>query len=740
MIPSTPPDRISPPSPSLEREQRGTPSRSSCVSREGEAAIKRHLESRRSVSCSSHKRARRSLFDGDEAAKGLIESVAQSQLKPLDPSADQGLERALLSGNEKEALFFLQQGGNPFLQFTAAKFNGQQPIHVAASQGLMQVLKALLQGSVLPSVQDSEDRSPLHHAAANGRRAAIELLLEMGATAWCLNKDLQTPLYSAIAGGHEACALLLIDHTPVSYFERINGWVSSAIHQASCLGQESILEKLLEKGFSVDFVNQRVEDRAPLHFAAQKNQVQLISWLLAKGAKLDICDAKQQSPLHLALYHRSEEAACLLLDKGAPQDADALEIALLKGVSGALKHFSPHLVNTFDSKGLPPLHRLIVDFSDDPTDRTEAVKWLLDHGADLHFLDQQETTALQSALLKKMEGVASLLISQGASLVDSEGRDQLQPLFLAISNFRQVPSDRQPFWLKLIHQMLTSLNSHQGVPQNLLWYLFDNQVPLKQWLEVLGSCSEKPPLLNALRDKKALWTEILKTEEKSLAQEVFQALGFKIDYLQRAVLILEVQQCVWAKTLLPKELEEQFFQMSEVSFEASFFKEASNVNYFYDNYRQQMQELATRPLNTLNELYLLPFLSPEKIRQVVSDVSFADGHTLMSEKIMQEEKLTLSSVIFERALSFIFEEGEEENVGKMLASIHPAVCALATQISPIIEHMDGNLLPLLEKMNPPSLACLIPTLNEEQWLKLLQMELPEHYMKYATAEQKKLLF
>ncbi|XP_054876415.1 myotrophin [Poeciliopsis prolifica] len=64
-------------------------------------------------------------------------------------------------------------------------------------------------------------------------------------------------------------------------------------------------------------VNKSMEGRSPLHYAADFGQVDMIKFLLHKGANINATDKHGLTPLMYACFENHLECAEILLEKGA---------------------------------------------------------------------------------------------------------------------------------------------------------------------------------------------------------------------------------------------------------------------------------------------------------------------------------------------------------------------------------------------------------------------------------------
>lgn len=95
----------------------------------------------------------------------------------------------------------------------------------------------------------------------------------------------------------------------------------SLLHWVSSNGDEKMLKIILRNDQSLnldikDMTNED-KDRAPLHWAAQENQLVTGSMLLEYGANINVKDFDGKTPLHIASSEGNKEFVELLMDAGA---------------------------------------------------------------------------------------------------------------------------------------------------------------------------------------------------------------------------------------------------------------------------------------------------------------------------------------------------------------------------------------------------------------------------------------
>lgn len=85
---------------------------------------------------------------------------------------------AARKNNEKMVDFLLKKGANPDL---ASNSPGQTPLHIAASQGYIEIVRLLLKKGASINARDSEGNTPLFFAVYNGQKDMVTFLLRNGA-------------------------------------------------------------------------------------------------------------------------------------------------------------------------------------------------------------------------------------------------------------------------------------------------------------------------------------------------------------------------------------------------------------------------------------------------------------------------------------------------------------------------------------------------------------------------------
>jgi ankyrin repeat protein len=163
----------------------------------------------------------------------------------------------------------------------------------------------------------------------------------------------------------------------------------------------------------------------PLHKAAYNNQVEVLNYLITKGADLNAVSNSGSTPMHGAAFYGHAEAARALIENGAEIDTknNGGYTPFLSACAGGKLNVATLLlenkadINAQTADGQTALHNALWN------DNGNLVKLLIENGIDLSVPNQQGISPLYYAVAHRSKEIASLLIDKAT---DYSGIDDFQ--------------------------------------------------------------------------------------------------------------------------------------------------------------------------------------------------------------------------------------------------------------------------------------------------------------------------
>lgn len=183
------------------------------------------------------------------------------------------------------------------------------------------------------------------------------------------------------------------------------------LHHASGVGDESIVQLLLDAGVDMNLRTSRGE--AALHRAVQRNHKRVVEQLVERKAKLNLTDGERRTPLSWAAGDGFTDIALYLIDKGARLDPDDADKGYLGGkapeIFKAIRPFAV-LSNVYlwvadrPGKGWTALHWAVEN------DQQETAILLVEKGADILDTDRWGPCPLSIAVVRRQEAILRAMI------------------------------------------------------------------------------------------------------------------------------------------------------------------------------------------------------------------------------------------------------------------------------------------------------------------------------------------
>lgn len=326
--------------------------------------------------------------------------------------------------------------------------NGVHELHAAVLRGDFELVQSLItSGDADVDTPDEEKGvTALLLAAGKGKVQVVELLVKLGANVTLQRGKYQmSALHCATKGGHLAVVKVLLS-ADNSNLNALDGTGCTALYWATRKGHVKIAEYLLDQGADAEKTR---ADWRPLHTACTRDDLAMVTLLLAKGAHVNATMEFGITPLDFTATQGSVEVATVLLDAGADvnnQDEKTATTPLHRAaIRGGMDMVSLLIsrgarVDAETNDEATPLfaaaeygHLEVVKYliAMDPTGwhlhcspihavasngHLEVLDHLIQEGVDVDLKNKFDVTPLCAAVLKERLSVMEYLITNGADV------------------------------------------------------------------------------------------------------------------------------------------------------------------------------------------------------------------------------------------------------------------------------------------------------------------------------------
>ena len=289
---------------------------------------------------------------------------------------------------------------------------GMTPLHYAAGNGHLEVVRLLLERNAEVNAQDNRGFTPYLFASRHEVPDIFQLLLDHNGNEHVHDNEGKTPLhYSAYFGYLDAARFLLGRNADINARDA-NGLTPLLCASASLHNVTSVLELLLDHD-----ADEHVRDdtgSTPLHYAAANNSFNCAQLLLKRGVDVNARNDHGFTALAFASTNGHSKIVQSLLDQNTDVHVrdnsgnTALHMSVARGqveVAQLLLERSVD-VNAQNDEGSTPSHRASEVSSERGPD---VVRLLLAHGADVQVRNLSGKTAFEVAQVAEKREILQLL-------------------------------------------------------------------------------------------------------------------------------------------------------------------------------------------------------------------------------------------------------------------------------------------------------------------------------------------
>ena len=225
---------------------------------------------------------------------------------------------------------------------SSAKSGIRSTLHDAARKGDLSTCKCLIKSTGADvNARDADKEQPLHVAAESGHVEVCKYLIENGADGLSEGSLKRQPIHYAARKGHVSVCEYLIKSTGANVNAR-DSLEMQPLHVAAQSGHVEVCKYLIENG--ADGLSEGRKKQQPIHYAARWGHVSVCEYLVkSAGAHVNSRDKDGNCPLHNAAYGGHENVCRFLLEI----NSDLLKVCNSKGEQAVHVAYKIHMDNVF---------------------------------------------------------------------------------------------------------------------------------------------------------------------------------------------------------------------------------------------------------------------------------------------------------------------------------------------------------------------------------------------------------
>jgi ankyrin repeat protein len=304
-------------------------------------------------------------------------------------------------GRGQTALAIANQRGHDEVVSILRQHGATETLHGAVTSGNLDEVKRLISEGQDVNSRDSEGRTPLHLAATWGTTDMVQLLLTRKAYVDAQDNEAYTPLGRAARRqrkGKEFVEILLAGGANIQN-------LGTALHSLAWNGQIEMLDFMISRGANIEAKS--IYQTTPLREAVYNKQYKTVEFLISKGADVHASSRYSGGPIFTAVERNDKEMIELLIANGA-------EIkAVLSGETAlhwAMARNLPEMTRFLVTKGCETSPVNLAAFYGE----LDRVKKLVAEGADVNAKDNGSYSPLHCAVCGEHKDMVEFLISHGA--------------------------------------------------------------------------------------------------------------------------------------------------------------------------------------------------------------------------------------------------------------------------------------------------------------------------------------
>jgi ankyrin repeat protein len=319
------------------------------------------------------------------------------------------LLRAIRKNNIEKVTTLLTNGVSP------DGLSERPPLKLAVQLGRIEIMKLLFQHNVRsPALlgPDEGDDDELLTAAYKGNLKVLKMLIayrnQRGCRGNAASYSGDEPIHCAAAGGHLDCVQLLVGEG--AKIDAENGSCMTPLHfAAGQVNGVAMVRFLVASGADVNALTEMGE--TAIFIAASKGNVAVVKELLRSSPDLSLRDHYGETVLHVAAYYSPLQTVQMLVEAGADIHTRSTKKASVSGLYQMLVEAQPENLSRTEEKKVSLLHLAA------EAGRIDTFIWVLENSTlTLNDVDAHNCTPLHYATRTNRSEMVKFLLEHGANI------------------------------------------------------------------------------------------------------------------------------------------------------------------------------------------------------------------------------------------------------------------------------------------------------------------------------------